>query len=119
MGPHIIDNVHWVAVIIDIHEQNFHIINPKRYNTSLTDYFESWIKYYNNRDDASVKWKNNSPNIKHPIQKDSYNCGVFVCLLIEEFITIQQKINFNYSKNDMLVFRKQIADKLEENALFL
>jgi Ulp1 family protease len=114
-----IDNVHWVAVIIDTHEQNFHIIDPKGYNTSLTDYFESWIKYYNNRDDASVKWKNNSPIIKHPIQKDSYNCGVFVCLLIEEFITSQQKINFNYSKNKMLIFRKQIADKLEENAVFL
>jgi Ulp1 family protease len=63
--------------------------------------------------------ENNTSNIKHPIQKDSYNCGVFVCLLIEEFITKQSKLNFNYTKKDMLTHRSQIAEELEQNAIFL
>jgi Ulp1 family protease len=77
-----------VAVIIDIFEKKFQISNKC---------FQSWTKNYSNRDDASIEGENNSSNIKHPIQKDSYNCGIFVCLFIEEFITKQSKINLNYT----------------------
>jgi hypothetical protein len=37
IGPHIIEKVHWVAVIIDIFQKKFQIIDPQGYNAELSN----------------------------------------------------------------------------------
>ncbi len=118
VGPHIVNRNHWVSVIVDINSALFQVIDPrgKSYKFSNT-LFDTWVTYYDNRNDASIKkWFNNSENIKHPIQKDDYNCGVFACLFIQHFILEKNKIDFNCHKKVLKKYRKQIAQTLEKNS---
>jgi Ulp1 family protease len=55
--------------------------------------------------------------VNHTIQKDVFNCGVFVCSFIEKFINF----DFNYELDDsafnLLKLRKAMHQKLLDNAV--
>jgi Ulp1 family protease len=118
VGPHIVNRNHWVSVIVDMNSANFQVIDPRGVSCELSKtFYDSWVSYYGKRNDASIKkWFHNSENIKHPLQKDKHNCGIFVCLFIEHFILKHNKIQFNSDKDDLTKYRKQIAQTLEKNS---
>lgn len=106
-GPHCINKNHWIAVVINIKNQQFSLLDPYGINdTDLQQHFQNWLQYYNSREDKLyIDWK--IKNYNHPIQIDAYNCAVFVCLFIQQIIT-NGFIDF-YSHN-LDNQRKYIAD---------
>ena len=123
VGPHHVNGNHWTAVIIDVYLAQFQVIDPKGTNFELSNRcFQSWIQYYNLRDDASIEdWNHNLRSIKHPIQhdKDDHNCGIYVCLFIDQYVNKNHQIDFKNSKRDMITFRHKIAETLEKNNTLL
>ena len=120
VGPHHINNNHWVAVLVDITAASFQVINPKGQSFSLSkSCYDSWIDYYYKRPDATITdWKHNVNTTQHPIQSDNdnWNCGVFVCLIIEHFVKSQlNSFSFPANKADLKSFRQRIASILELN----
>ncbi len=70
--------------------------------------FQSWIDYYNKREDKCVKdWNHNIANIYYPIQSlaENHNCGVYVCKIIERYVTNQKhSLQFGTTKKDIKNF---------------
>ena len=114
VGAYNIENVHWVAIIIDAKLHNVDVLDPKENHSTLSQKFlNSWLQYFKNRADIiDLKWENSK--IQHPIQSDSYNCEVFVCYFIEQYVKANI-INFNSSKSDLLKMRQHIAHTIESN----
>ena len=110
VGPHLINQNHWTAIIIDIKKKLFLSIDPQKYKSHLLDiHFNSWLQYYESQGYLqSTIWKKIA--IDHPIQTDTCNCGVFVMLLIEQYIQ-NGKISFN--TNNMHVHRLKIAETIK------
>jgi Ulp1 family protease len=114
-GPHFINNNHWVAFIIDLKQQEFQIVDPKGLDLDcglLSDSFSSWLQYLMNRDFCEIEnW--NVTTIQHPIQTDSFNCGIFVTIFIEQYIT-KRRIELDLSK--MMELRQHIATIIQKSA---
>jgi hypothetical protein len=93
VGPHHINNNHWIAVIVDLKSNTFQVIDSKLKSNNLGSMcFQSWIDYNNKREDKCVKdWNHNIANNQHPIQSlaDNHNRGVYVCKIIEQYVTNQ------------------------------
>ena len=121
VGPHYyLKNNHWVAIIIDMKLAKFQLIDPLEASEKKSQiFFDSWVEYYNKRNDFLInKWIQNAKNVKHPIQKDKFNCGVYVCLIIKQYISKNtNKIEFKNTEEDMIIFRKLIAETLDFNCI--
>ena len=119
VGPYNIKNIHWLAVLVSIKSKTFMVLDPKGNSKSFhLNYFESWKQYYNQRYDSNIQeWHHDIRNYQHPRQSssDNYNCGVFVSLFIQHFVTYNEVINFKSSKKDMKNYRDLIAQILEDN----
>ena len=98
---------HWSAVLINMKTSVFYFIDPLGTSQDTANkYFKRWVQYYNNRKDALLTRKWSNILVQQPIQQDSFNCGVYSCLFIQQLInngsvlTIQQ---------DMYLIRQQMA----------
>jgi len=110
VGPHLINENHWIAVIIDVKKKLFLSIDPQKYKSDLFDiYIDSWLHYYESRYSKNASWR--TMTIDHPIQTDGCNCGVFVMLFIEHYIT---KGKIGFETNNMYDHRLKIAEKLKQ-----
>jgi hypothetical protein len=73
--------------------------------------FQSWINYYNKREDKCVKdWNHNIANIQHPIQSlaDNHNYGVYVCKISEQYVKNQKhSLQFGRTKKILQILDKQ------------
>ena len=108
VGPHFI-NFHWYAVIIDIGNHQFYLIDPKGIDDDLLQYhFDKWVQYYNKRVDKNIVW--HKMKINHPIQTDNYNCAIFVINFIYFYVNTRQ-IDFNTS--NMMDWRNVVADSIK------
>jgi hypothetical protein len=90
-------------------EKTFQVIDPKGNSNNLSSMcFQSWIDYYNKREDKCVKdWNHNIANIYYPIQSlaENHNCGVYVCKIIERYVTNQKhSLQFGTTKKDIKNF---------------
>jgi hypothetical protein len=96
------------------------VLNPKGNSQSFhLNYFESWKQYYNQRFDAHIQeWHHDIRNYQHPCQSpsDNYNCGVFVSLFVQHFVTYTVVINFKSSKK---LNRDLIARILEDKQIVI
>lgn len=88
LGPHLINTNHWTAIIINIPSKEFTFIDPFGASTDVVnEMFNKWLNYYHRRHDAQhSNWK--IRKFEHPIQKDSWNCGIYVCKFIEEVVSL-------------------------------
>ena len=85
-----------MTLFVDIEKRSFYFIDSFGTTTlALESAFNNWLKFVQTRADL-LALHNDQPFtavlVAHPLQKDSYNCGVFVCkfvsmLLQEESIT--------------------------------
>ncbi len=57
---------------------------------------------------------------EYPNQKDGFNCGVYVVLILERMMTgmSEEKVTFNNSKTDLIQHRKDIYVSLEAHATY-
>ena len=86
VGPHLVNNNHWNAFIVDMLNKKFYLIDPQKIQEQvLNKCFNNWLWFYNNRvDSVPCEW--NLVNIDHPKQTDTYNCGVFVSYFIHNIV---------------------------------
>lgn len=113
VGPHLINQNHWIAIIIDVELKHFYSLDPLKYRTNLLEqHFDNWIQFCS-RFGKSDFWK--QMTIDHPIQTDSYNCGIFVMIFIANYINTG-KIEFDSDSFNMNKFRHQIAYKIKNFA---
>jgi Ulp1 family protease len=112
VGPHFVDNNHWLAMIIDMKKQHFYLIDPKKDNPELLQHhFDQWVQYYNRRiDKLDITWS--KMTIEHPIQTDNYNFAIFVMNFIQMFIN-NYKIEF--STKNMIDWRRLVAETIKKN----
>ena len=62
-----------------------------------------------------VKWVEDV-SLEHTKQKDSCNCGIYICIFIERFISSVYSYNFQDSPDLLLAYRRQMHQKLVDNA---
>ena len=115
-GAYNVDNNHWLALIIDVNKDEFILLDPMNKSTPRLDKcFKSWCNYYHsrkNKHDASWKIR----KIDHPLQKDHYNCGVFVIQFIKHYLSCRvenDKINFDCSPTSLECDRLLISSAIE------
>ena len=111
-GPLLINNNHWLAMIIDIRYNKFFLLDPMKEPTpKLQDTFDCWVNYYASRNDRrAINWICESQS--HPIQTDNYNCGVFVINFIRSYI-INGNFHFETSKTSLQCDRQLISSAIE------
>ena len=92
------------------------LLDPMNKSTPRLDKcFKSWCNYYHsrkNKHDASWKIR----KIDHPLQKDHYNCGVFVIQFIKHYLSCRvenDKINFDCSPTSLECDRLLISSAIE------
>ena len=113
VGPYFISSQnHWNALIISIKDRDFLLLDPQNTAPSLSkEKFDSWCNYINqSQKNMSGEWKHKSPN--HPIQKDYFNCGVFVILFIKNYI-IKKSIDFDTNEASLINERSFVATQIE------
>lgn len=118
VGPHIINNNHWLAVIIDLTKFRFILLDPlKLVSPKLEETFNSWLIYYKSRTDCKAdKWNDKSlDESSRPIQTDGYNCSIFVINFIKSYC-LQDTLEFPYSEFDLMSDRQAFADTIKEYA---
>ena len=109
VGPHFID-CHWYAVIIDIPNRQFHLLDPYGIKDELLEYhFNQWVQFYNRRIDKRVdKWY--KMKINHPIQADNYNCAIFVMNFIYFYVNTRR---IDSDASNMMNWRTLVADAIK------
>ena len=112
VGPHLVNNNHWLALIISLKHRQFLLLDPLNLECPLTGKaFQNWLKYYYTRKDCDQEeWKINK--IKHPLQTDNHSCGVFVINFIKNFIMFSC-IKFDPTELFLLTERTIIASCIE------
>ncbi|EEZ99552.1 hypothetical protein TcasGA2_TC000134 [Tribolium castaneum] len=85
--PLLINQNHWCFVIIDFDKKTFSFINPLK--ISNLNQTETYLKKFllgirAPRRFSFTHWRCNI--FKHPVQKNAYDCGVYVLLFAEKFI---------------------------------
>ena len=119
-GPYLINNNHWLAFIVDMIRYRFILLDPLHKISPIVDNaFKSWIKYYNSRshststsvDQTNLEWEIH--HVDHPLQSDSYNCGVFVIHFINKYINNNAKIDFDNSSTSLACDRQLIASTIQ------
>ena len=112
-GPHLVNNNHWLALIISIENRKFMLLDPLNKQSLILDTaFASWSAYYKTRrDQESYVWKKET--IDHPMQSDNFNCGVFVMNFIKQFI-LTSKINFTTDPPSLMAYRFIAETKIKE-----
>ena len=67
------------------------------------------------KDLSSIKWEIKSVN--HPFQTDVSNCGIFVCLFLDELLQ-NEKINkmelIEFDLKDMAFYRNKVKSAIEK-----
>ena len=113
VGPHLINSNHWVALIINLKDKIFFLLDPRNQFANFETQYECWINYYNNRRDAdhTIAWHKDT--VPHPVQEDYFNCGVFTVNFITDYIN-KGKIDFKTTPDQLFVFRKQIANDIKK-----
>jgi hypothetical protein len=112
-GPHLVNNNHWLALIINIENRKFMLLDPLNKQSLILDTaFASWSAYYKTRrDQESYVWKKET--IDHPMQSDNFNCGVFVMNFIKQFI-LTSKIDFTTDPPSLMAYRFIAETKIKE-----
>ena len=112
-GPHLINNNHWLALIINMNERKFFLLDPlKATSTNLEVSYNSWLTYYNQRVDHDLNlWK--LETLDHPTQNDYFNCGIFVINFIRLYI-LTGKIQFSTDQSCLMATRLEVSKKIQE-----
>ena len=66
-------------------------------------------------DTINLKWEIKLVK-RHSLQKDSVNCGVFICSFIKKFLNFDCDYNFDCSKKNLKQIRQNMYDLLEKNS---
>ena len=112
VGPLLINTNHWVALIINLKDKIFFLLDPQNQFANFETEYECWINYYNNRRDADYTIAWHKDTVSHPVQEDYFNCGVFTVNFITEYIN-KGKIDFKTTTDQLFLFRKQIANEIK------
>jgi Ulp1 family protease len=67
------------------------------------------------KDMSSIKWEIKSVN--HPFQKDVSNCGIFVCLFLDELLKsekIKQLESIEFDLKDTASYRNKVKYAIEK-----
>jgi Ulp1 family protease len=101
-----VNNNHWTLCFADIKEKIFYYIDSLKDNSIVNNTpFESWKKFCATRKGlSSNNWKLSQP--KFICQKDSYNCGVFVCHFFS--LLINRQVDLLNLPIDINCFRSEI-----------
>ena len=110
---------HWTLFFVSIKNKQIFYIDPQgtEEKTSLEISknfieFAKTVKFFKN-----IKFENVS--LKHQIQKDTYNCGVYVCHFFDLLIKTKEIsiLNNNIDQNiDINAYRKVILKKISDNS---
>ena len=113
VGPYLINKNHWNALIINIDDREFMLLDPFTVTPTFAQKsFDTWCNYYKTRPIRNdTEWRLTS--INHPFQTDFYNCGVFVILFIKRFL-LSKTIDFDTSEQSLMNERLLIASSIEE-----
>lgn len=102
----IINNNHYTLVHLSTKTKSFYYYNSlKNSRPSKENIFQTFINHMGDN-----MWK--CGNIDHDYQKDSFNCGVFICLFIEAILNERSLINLE----DPNLYREKMKDFLGENS---
>jgi hypothetical protein len=113
--PLLINGNHWTCALINNCTREFIYINPFIATDEETrKQFELWRQFSKSRKEFKlVEWK--CKKVIHSVQKDSVNCGVFICIFIQRFIEMVQDFTFDTNPENLLNLRRHIANTLIEN----
>ena len=101
-----INENHWALLFVSMTENTIYYINPSGTNKhTLNEVAENFSKFAA----SSKHFKHirfNGQYIKHQIQKDDHNCGVYVCHFFEMLVTkrkerFTQEINISSYRADI------------------
>ncbi len=88
VAPVLVNNNHWCVLFIKVRTCQVLYLNPSgETNERLQEVLLNWIKFCSTRKKLqSFKWKLELlENL--PVQKDNYNCGIFVCYYVNFILT--------------------------------
>jgi Ulp1 family protease len=119
VGPHLINQNHWLALIIDLETSRFFLLDPLLMESPLLKFAEeSWTRYYFSRKDHDKNTKWNDPNNyrtvynQRSLQSDNFNCGVYVIKYITTYV-ITGNFTFDNNDGDLSMARELIATTIE------
>ena len=77
---------HWITIFVDLELSTFYYIDSfGTTSEAMQQAFANWLKFVKLRTDL-LELHNEQPFapvlVEHPLQKDVYNCGVFVCKFV-------------------------------------
>ncbi|CAF0878791.1 unnamed protein product [Brachionus calyciflorus] len=87
---------HWCLVFIDLRNNFFNYIDPLGETKGRQKkFFQNWNFYFQQQYKINLI----QDNIEHSLQKDSINCGVFVCFFLNQLLNNKPLIINNSIKN--------------------
>ena len=109
-----INGNHWLALIIDIKQKKFLLLDPQQLTFDFGTQYEFWPNYYNQRKDADLAISWHQDHIfKHPIQTDYFKSDVFTINFIEQYV-FSGKIDFPTDPKSLFSCRQKVMNKIKD-----
>ena len=108
------NGIHWALLFVSIQDQTVVYIDPMG---TTKDKSDSVCKSFAKFAETSKNLKNfkfTTKFIEHQLQKDTYNCGTFVCYFFEILL---KKNDFLFTKRiDINLYRQEIKNKITQSS---
>lgn len=81
------------------------------------EYFEKWKAFCSHKTSLkNTTWINRS-HIIHPVQRDSFSCGVFVSFFLKELLLQNLTITFDSSNANLIKMRNEMLSSIIKSFL--
>lgn len=94
------------------------VIDPFGIKKDFSDQcYTNWISFCANKDSLrDISWINRS-QIKHPIQRDGFSCGVFVSMFLRNLLSNNLTIEFETTNSNLIKIRNEMFNSIVRSFL--
>ena len=98
--------------IVSLISGHFSYINPKgTTELSIKSAFDNWCKFAKFKN-INADWNIMNIDLNHPIQKDSYNCGIYICMFMDNFMKSDFDLNLIEINEQILINKRREINNL-------
>lgn len=118
-APILINNNHWCCLFININAAEFLYLDPMGKNeTTINSFFDNWKLWSSTVD--SLKSKSWSLlDIDYTKQKDSTNCGIYICEYLKRLINFDLNLKFDNKAQALVNLRNIVKETINNNSFIV